>query len=159
MFYTSLLSVAFATLSLFSPAVNGRAIDAAERRQDGSHWINTWTSMPQLVEASNMPPAPFVRDLNRPRLNSRNSNMITEFRQRNARCDAPPNPPHVGWRTEDQDHHFQHFRRFRPSHHHRLCRSSCRWCSGRQWHASLTSSSHHRWWQDQLHSAQGSGRY
>ncbi|KAI4950775.1 hypothetical protein J4E86_007281 [Alternaria arbusti] len=59
MFYTSLLSVAFATLSLISPAVNGRAIDAVERRQDGSHWINTWTSMPQLVEASNMPPAPF----------------------------------------------------------------------------------------------------
>jgi hypothetical protein len=63
MFYASFLSVAFATLSLISPTVKGRAIDAVEKRQDGSHWINTWTSMPQLVEASNMPPAPFVCDL------------------------------------------------------------------------------------------------
>lgn len=24
------------------------------------HWVATWTSMPQLVEQSNMPPSPFV---------------------------------------------------------------------------------------------------
>jgi hypothetical protein len=60
MFYTSLLSVALATLSLVSPTVNGRAIEAVDKRKDASHWINTWTSMPQLVEASNMPPAQFV---------------------------------------------------------------------------------------------------
>jgi hypothetical protein len=60
MFNTSLFSVALATLSLISPTVNGRAIEAVEKRQDASHWINTWTSMPQLVEASNMPPAQYV---------------------------------------------------------------------------------------------------
>jgi hypothetical protein len=26
------------------------------------HWIDTWTSMPQLTEPANLPPAPFVRD-------------------------------------------------------------------------------------------------
>lgn len=26
------------------------------------HWVNTWTSMPQLTEPGNMPPAPFVKD-------------------------------------------------------------------------------------------------
>jgi len=60
MFPASILSVAFFSLSLLSPLASSRAIDAAEKRQDGMHWINTWTSMPQLVEASNMPPAPFV---------------------------------------------------------------------------------------------------
>ncbi|MFD3587848.1 SGNH/GDSL hydrolase family protein [Streptomyces sp. NPDC058683] len=26
----------------------------------GSHWVNTWTGMPQLTEAGNLPPAPFT---------------------------------------------------------------------------------------------------
>ncbi|KAI1813861.1 SGNH hydrolase-type esterase domain-containing protein [Poronia punctata] len=31
-----------------------------ERRQDDdSHWVATWTSMPQLVEPANLPPSPF----------------------------------------------------------------------------------------------------
>ncbi|KAG9189834.1 hypothetical protein G6011_06702 [Alternaria panax] len=34
-------------------------IEAVKKRQEASHWINTWTSMPQLVEWSNMPPAQF----------------------------------------------------------------------------------------------------
>ncbi|MEU9456564.1 SGNH/GDSL hydrolase family protein [Streptomyces sp. NPDC048277] len=28
----------------------------------GSHWVNTWTGMPQLTEAGNLPPAPFTGD-------------------------------------------------------------------------------------------------
>jgi hypothetical protein len=60
MIYSSFLPVAFAALSILSPTVNGRAIEAI-KQQDASHWINTWTSMPQLVEASNMPPSEFVR--------------------------------------------------------------------------------------------------
>jgi len=27
---------------------------------DDYHWVDTWTSMPQLVESSNMPPSPYV---------------------------------------------------------------------------------------------------
>lgn len=30
-----------------------------DERQDGSHWVATWTSMPQEVESSNLPPSPF----------------------------------------------------------------------------------------------------
>jgi hypothetical protein len=57
----SILHVAFATLAILSPAVRGLAIEPVEKRQDGYHWVNTWTSMPQLVESNNMPPSPFVR--------------------------------------------------------------------------------------------------
>ena len=28
---------------------------------DDNHWVTTWTSMPQEVEQSNLPPSPFVR--------------------------------------------------------------------------------------------------
>ena len=43
-----------------------RAVPTAEveiqARQDAdNHWVATWTSMPQQVEDSNMPPSPFVR--------------------------------------------------------------------------------------------------
>ncbi|KAH7073301.1 lipolytic enzyme [Paraphoma chrysanthemicola] len=55
----SILTVALATLAIFSPATNARAIDSVDKRQDGYHWVNTWTSMPQQVESSNMPPAQF----------------------------------------------------------------------------------------------------
>jgi hypothetical protein len=61
MVHSSFLTIAFATLAVFAPSIQGRAIEAVEKRQDGFHWINTWTSMPQLVESSNMPPSPFVR--------------------------------------------------------------------------------------------------
>ncbi|KAI5917366.1 lipolytic enzyme [Camillea tinctor] len=33
--------------------------DSLESRQENRHWVATWTSMPQLVEPSNMPPSPF----------------------------------------------------------------------------------------------------
>ncbi|KAG9378563.1 GDSL Lipase/Acylhydrolase [Pyrenophora tritici-repentis] len=59
MFLTSIFSVAFLSLSLLSPLASSRAIEEIAKRQDGSHWINTWTSMPQLVERDNLPPAPF----------------------------------------------------------------------------------------------------
>jgi hypothetical protein len=56
----SFLTIAFATLAIISPGINARAIDTLDKRQDGYHWLNTWTSMPQLVESNNMPPSPFV---------------------------------------------------------------------------------------------------
>ncbi|MEU1126607.1 SGNH/GDSL hydrolase family protein [Streptomyces sp. NPDC005899] len=34
---------------------------AAPTERD-AHWVSTWTSMPQLTEPGNMPPAPFTRD-------------------------------------------------------------------------------------------------
>ena len=53
---------AVAAFAIFSTTASGRAIEplALETRQDGYHWVDTWTSMPQLVESSNMPPSPFV---------------------------------------------------------------------------------------------------
>ncbi|KAK3325973.1 SGNH hydrolase-type esterase domain-containing protein [Apodospora peruviana] len=33
--------------------------DAAAAAADDYHWVDTWTSMPQLVESSNMPPSPY----------------------------------------------------------------------------------------------------
>ena len=41
--------------------INGELIGPRniEPRQDGNHWVATWTSMPQLVEQNNMPPSPF----------------------------------------------------------------------------------------------------
>jgi hypothetical protein len=61
MVHSSLLTIALATLAVFTSSIQGRAIEAVEKRQDGFHWINTWTSMPQLVESGNMPPSTFVR--------------------------------------------------------------------------------------------------
>jgi hypothetical protein len=60
MMYIPALAAAFATLAVLSPRAHGRAIETVEARQEGFHWVNTWTSMPQLVEPGNMPPAPFV---------------------------------------------------------------------------------------------------
>lgn len=34
---------------------------AIEPTPSNGHWIDTWASMPQLTEPSNLPPAPFVR--------------------------------------------------------------------------------------------------
>ncbi|KAH5252427.1 hypothetical protein HBI70_202440 [Parastagonospora nodorum] len=59
MMYIPALAAAFATLAVLSPRAHGRAIETVESRQEGFHWVNTWTSMPQLVEPGNMPPAPF----------------------------------------------------------------------------------------------------
>ncbi|KAF7523774.1 hypothetical protein G7054_g11645 [Neopestalotiopsis clavispora] len=34
-------------------------LDSLQSRQDANHWVASWTSMPQLVEQSNLPPSPF----------------------------------------------------------------------------------------------------
>lgn len=31
--------------------------------QNAAHWVDTWTSMPQLTEPANLPPAPYVHSL------------------------------------------------------------------------------------------------
>lgn len=58
------LAVAFGT-SWLSLLVTGSVIpkeQIIESRQDtGNKWVDTWTSMPQLVEPGNLPPSPFVR--------------------------------------------------------------------------------------------------
>ncbi|CAK7215988.1 hypothetical protein SBRCBS47491_002678 [Sporothrix bragantina] len=44
-----------------APASAAAIVSAAiEARADDSHWVDTWTSMPQLVEQSNMPPSAFT---------------------------------------------------------------------------------------------------
>ncbi|MET7856898.1 SGNH/GDSL hydrolase family protein [Streptomyces sp. NPDC005318] len=42
-------------------SASGLVVDA-KAQQAKKHWVNTWTSMPQLTEPSNMPPAPFTQD-------------------------------------------------------------------------------------------------
>jgi lysophospholipase L1-like esterase len=49
---------AVAALVLSAKPVNGRAETGTSSR----HWVNTWTSMPQLTEPGNLPPAPFTGD-------------------------------------------------------------------------------------------------
>lgn len=43
------------------PGTSGPGTSDGAARQ-GGHWVNTWTSMPQLTEPGNMPPPPFTRD-------------------------------------------------------------------------------------------------
>ena len=57
MLHPSLLSTTLATLALLCPPATSLALTT---RQNDFHWINTWTSMPQLVEQNNMPPSPYV---------------------------------------------------------------------------------------------------
>ncbi|KFY05324.1 hypothetical protein O988_00060 [Pseudogymnoascus sp. VKM F-3808] len=61
--YSLVLAVAFGT-SWLSSSVIGSVLPAeksVKSRQDtGSQWVDTWTSMPQLVEPGNLPPAPFT---------------------------------------------------------------------------------------------------
>ncbi|MTE18891.1 SGNH/GDSL hydrolase family protein [Streptomyces sp. TRM43335] len=40
----------------------GAAGAPAASKKAARHWVNTWTSMPQLTEPHNMPPAPFTED-------------------------------------------------------------------------------------------------
>ncbi|GAA2441735.1 SGNH/GDSL hydrolase family protein [Streptomyces macrosporus] len=40
----------------------GSPASPASTEKHARHWVNTWTSMPQLTEPHNMPPAPFTRD-------------------------------------------------------------------------------------------------
>jgi hypothetical protein len=87
MFVSSFLFIAFA----FSPAANGRALD---KRQDGSHWVDTWTSMPQLVEQSNMPPSPFVR-CQRRYMCITSTNVRIELRRRAKKRDSSSDSSHV----------------------------------------------------------------
>jgi hypothetical protein len=51
------LFLAAQVLALATPPVVGVARSAAD---DDNHWVATWTSMPQEVEQSNLPPSPFV---------------------------------------------------------------------------------------------------
>ncbi|MFE9815443.1 SGNH/GDSL hydrolase family protein [Streptomyces sp. NBC_00236] len=56
----------FASLTATSPALGageGAGADHAPGpRERNAHWVAAWTSMPQLTEPSNMPPAPFTQD-------------------------------------------------------------------------------------------------
>ncbi|KAH8645979.1 lipolytic enzyme [Tricladium varicosporioides] len=55
----SVLSVLLSTICL--TPVLGSALPEIDlgKRQDGYHWVDTWASMPQLVEPDNLPPAPY----------------------------------------------------------------------------------------------------
>ncbi|MDQ0796172.1 SGNH/GDSL hydrolase family protein [Streptomyces sp. B1I3] len=61
----SLLVAGALTAAVVTPALGagdghgpGGSVSPTERN---AHWVSTWTSMPQLTEPGNMPPAPFTR--------------------------------------------------------------------------------------------------
>ncbi|KAK3898988.1 SGNH hydrolase-type esterase domain-containing protein [Staphylotrichum tortipilum] len=57
----SLLLFSQQTIAVPTPSDAVLSRDALSPRADeGWHWVATWTSMPQLVESSNMPPSPFT---------------------------------------------------------------------------------------------------
>jgi len=52
-------------LTVALPYANSHALpngrwEHSQNRFSDNHWVDTWTSMPQLVEPANLPPAPFV---------------------------------------------------------------------------------------------------
>lgn len=60
---TKLKLLSAAACLLWGTCVVGSPLDTEKlkQRQDAdSHWVATWTSMPQLVEQNNLPPSPFV---------------------------------------------------------------------------------------------------
>ncbi|MFI6651558.1 SGNH/GDSL hydrolase family protein [Streptomyces sp. NPDC050529] len=65
---SSLISLitAGALLAAVSPALGAADAPGADHapgpKERNAHWVAAWTSMPQLTEPSNMPPAPFTRD-------------------------------------------------------------------------------------------------
>jgi hypothetical protein len=109
----AILTAAFAALALFTPALHGLAIET--RQDDGFHWVNTWTSMPQLVEASNMPPAPFVRfpspiHTKSPIIHVQKlTSLFTDLNHlRPQKLHSPPNTPHVRRRLTPQNNNLKH---------------------------------------------------
>ncbi|KAF2270913.1 SGNH hydrolase [Lojkania enalia] len=61
LFDSSLITVALAAISTLLPLATALPSVSLvnQKRQDEYHWVNTWTSMPQLVEPNNMPPWQF----------------------------------------------------------------------------------------------------
>jgi hypothetical protein len=58
----SLLLLAPSTIAIPTPGDAELKLDARDPvPYNHWHWVATWTSMPQLVESSNMPPSGFVR--------------------------------------------------------------------------------------------------
>ncbi len=55
----SLLLLSQQTVAVPTPELGCDVV--SKRADENYHWVATWTSMPQLVESSNMPPSPFVR--------------------------------------------------------------------------------------------------
>lgn len=53
---------ALVVLLLSASAIAAPAPETAIALADDYHWVPTWTSMPQEVEQSNLPPSPFVRE-------------------------------------------------------------------------------------------------
>lgn len=99
MFYISIPRFLLVTLATVSPPVHGLAVETYSKRQDAYHWINTWTSMPQLVESGNMPPSQFVGYESFAGLHD--SNILPELWWSLEGRDTPANFAHVRRSLED----------------------------------------------------------
>jgi lysophospholipase L1-like esterase len=63
----SLITAGTLTAAVITPALgagDGRGGPGGDPgpKERNAHWVSTWTSMPQLTEPGNMPPAPFTQD-------------------------------------------------------------------------------------------------
>jgi len=56
----------FAIVAFLFNAFSGA--DAGRRSQNDNHWVDTWVTMPQLVEPANLPNPPFVSATPDPRI-------------------------------------------------------------------------------------------
>jgi hypothetical protein len=155
MMYTSVLSVALASLAFVFPITTGRAIEPIDKRQnDGFHWVNTWTSMPQLVESSNMPPSPFVRLLECYTFQT-STNAFLELGRCPKGCNPPSDPAHVRRHIQDQDRPFEYVWRLGPSNHRGIHRITCWWCCRRKRNTGCTVGSNYSQRKEQLHHSTG----
>ncbi|EWM18871.1 SGNH/GDSL hydrolase family protein [Kutzneria sp. 744] len=50
-----------AAITVLAVGTTGGVATASPNDSGGDHWVATWTSMPQLTETSNMPPAPYTQ--------------------------------------------------------------------------------------------------
>jgi GDSL-like lipase/acylhydrolase family protein len=58
---TAVVAAAILAASSAAVAVSGPTPHETVRGADLDHWVSTWTSMPQLTEAANLPPAPYTQ--------------------------------------------------------------------------------------------------
>jgi hypothetical protein len=154
MMYSLVLSVVLASLAFVFQITSGRAIESIDKRQDGYHWINTWTSMPQLVESSNMPPSPFVCLFEYYTFQP-STNAFLELGWCSKGCNTPSDPAHVRRHIQDQDHPFEYVWRLGPSHYRGVHRTTYWWCCRRERNPGFTLSSNYSQWKEQLHRSTG----
>ena len=136
--YPKLLALSLVAAFVSLRLVSARAIsdiEILEARQNGSdfHWVDTWVSMPQLVESSNLPPSPFVSEFSTAYRAITYPCIFVGLRQRHVqRCFGSPNASLVNWRRQVPHRDLQHLRRQRFVNYSCKHRAPNRWKGRRE---------------------------